>query len=184
MLPMLEDFELPKAGDKLTLQSDDRNWAITAAVLDLAIIWTFFAFGDRPIATGMSFRASLQGCVFLSFPFLSLLVTALLRKDRLMSLLSASMFPLALILFPFLAFVSWLISNRPGPMMFLAPISLAFGATAKAALRGFQGKAKFLIWTATLAVLLGYYFWFSVLIYLGQKSLYVPCPAEPCHWPL
>ncbi len=69
-------------------------------------------------------------------------------------------------------------------MMFLAPISLAFGATAKAALRAFQGKAKFLIWTVILAVLLGYYFWFSVLIYLGQKWLYVPCPAEPCHWQL
>jgi hypothetical protein len=181
---MFETLETAELDGDLRLRSGDRKLAAAVAGLNIGIIWLFFAFGDRPIASGMSFQTVLQGCILLSVPYLVILIATLVKADRLVGLISASLASLGLTIFPLLAFVSWLTTYRPGPMALLAPASLALGAPARAAIRELTGKAKFLVWAGTLAIVLGCYFWFSVLVYLGQQYLYVPCPASPCHWNL
>jgi len=179
---MFESSELSNRSDELRLTLACRRWAAAVAVSGIGIIWVFFVFGDRPIASGMTFPSVLQGCILLSVPYLAILIAVLLNADRSVGLISASLCPLALIIFPFLAFVSWFVTNRAGPMTLLAPATLVLCAPAGAAIRSLPSKPKFLIGVGTLAILLGFYFWHSMLIYLGQEVLYVPCPpATPCH---
>ena len=179
---MFESVESSRTDADVTLTPEMRQCEVVVAMLAIGIIWAFFTWGERPLASGMTPRSVLQGCILLSVPYVALLISALINADWTSGLLSASVALLAAVYFPFLAFVSWITTSRVGPMLLLAPTSAALFAPAIQAIRGLSSKVKFLVWAAGLALLLGYYFWSGVQVYLGQRYLYVPCdPNVPCH---
>jgi hypothetical protein len=178
---MFEYVEPTRTDNDVTLTPGMRRCELVAAIVAIVIIWLFFAFDERPVASGMTPRSVLQGCILLSVPFLALLILALINADWISALLSASVALLAVLYFPFLAFVSWFTTSRVGPMSLLAPASAALFAPATQAISGLGRKAKFLTLTAALVILLAYYFWFGVQVYLGQRYVYIPCdPNIPC----
>ena len=178
---MFENFESDEDVPEVGLTPRSRLCAGMIALVNIGIIWAFFLWGDRPGATGMTFRSMLHGCIMLSVPFIALLIATLLKADWIAGLLCASLASLAPVCFPFLAFCSWFVTYHAGPMLFLAPTGMILFVPAVKAFRGLSGKAGFVIWSCVLSLLLGYFFWISTQVYLGQKSLYVPCPPDvPC----
>lgn len=180
---MFDDYQLAERQEDLVLSMGQRKAAAVVAALDMAIIWMYFAFADRPIATGMTSRSVLHGCIVLTLPFLTLFVAALLKRDGTTGLFAGALVPLAVLLFPFFAFVSWYTTGRPGPMVLLSLVSLGCIVPAIASLRRTVGKAKFVLWVLGLALLLGNYYWFATLVYLGQRALWISCPPNiSCHY--
>lgn len=179
---MFQTFETDDHPAAVELTPGTRRFAAIVASADLAIIWAFFLWGDRPVASGLYSRGMLQGCMLLSLPFLVLLASTLAKTDRATGFLSASLAVLAIVYFPLLAFYSWFVTHRAGPMFFMVPVGVALAYPALRSLRRRGGKLRFALGAAGLVVLLGYFFWYSTNVYLGQKALYVPCdPKVPCH---
>ena len=179
---MFENGELAEGHQELVLNARERKAAAVVAWLDTAIMWMYSTFAGRLGATGMTSRSVLHGSVMLTLPFLVLFLAALRKRDFATGLLAAAIVPLALLLFPFCAFASWFTTARPGPLLLLCPVSLGCMVPAIASLRRTASKAKFVLWTLGLAFLLGNYYWFGTLVYLGQKALWAPCPPNiSCH---
>jgi len=159
---------------ELELNKDERRYVAVIASLSIAAIWLYEGIASH--ALPMSAQSALQGAILLSVPYLFLAGSLLISADRAIAIVSISFALLAVSWFPFVAFVSWFVSYRPGPVALLCPINAMLWIPAVAMWRRNSKKLLTFGWALFWSLPLGYYIYYGMLVWLQEKWLYVSPP--------
>ncbi len=162
-----ESAELPD----LDVGNGERRYIAAVAALGIATIWLYAIFGSH--ALPVSKESALHGAILFSLPYLLLLGILKTPFDRIIFVVIVSFGLLGIVWFPFGAFASWFISYRPGVAMLLCPFNAVLGVLAIRLWPRDPMRVRSLLWAMLWSVPIGYYFFFSMLVWLQEKSLYV-----------
>jgi hypothetical protein len=155
----------------LEVANGERKYIAMIAAVCIATIWLLEIFGSH--ALPMSKQSALQGAILFSLPYLLLLGILKTPFDRIIFVAIISFGLLGIVWFPFVGFVSWFISYHPGPVTLLCPLNAALAVLAVRMWPRDPLRFRSLLWAILWSIPIGYYFFFSMLVWLQEKSLYV-----------
>ena len=166
----------PESAEKpeLEVSRTERSLIAAIATLSIIVVWLYKVFANNGVP--MSHRSALQAAILLTVPYLFLIVILKAPLDRIILVVTSSFAILSVFWFPFVAFVSWFVSYRPGAVAALCPLNAVLWIPTVKMWRRTPRRVSAFLWSIFWAVPLGYYVFYSVLVWLQEKALYVPPP--------